>query len=297
MQRPSLTIFANFFIDNDERFKRMKDSFYSFKGSNPDQWVINIRGKFKLQAGEFLINQLSNNIHLSYLESKKGWHHDSKIISSKITSEYVFFWIEDHILINNTNNLNLCINEMKNNKVDQLWYTWYSKNVRSVFKIIRPKIKNSNITVYNLDKLSIQKIKKKIKRDFYIISCPSIMSKNFFIKTLSSDKPFLKRWPRHLPFDFEKKSNDFVVKNIRHALPNKELFASIDDDHGEPGYSLISRGLYPNRISRQEIKIMEFGSKNQLKEKIKKLIPKKIKLILAAPKNLFNRILYTLNIL
>ena len=70
-----------------------------------------------------------------------------------------------------------------------------------------------------------------------------------------SNKPLLKRWPRHLPFDFEKKSNDKAVKSIMHALSNQELFASIDDDHGEPGYSLISRNLYPNRISRVKLKI------------------------------------------
>lgn len=297
MHKTNLTIFANFFIDNEERCQRMKDSFCSFKDLNPKEWVINIRGKLKLQAGEFFIKELSDNLQLSYLESKKGWHHDTKKIVSKISSEYVFFWIEDHILINNKNNLNLCINEMKNNNVDQLWYSWHNKNTRNKFQIIRPEIKDSNITVYNLDKASIQKIKKKIKSDFYIISCLSIMSKNFFIKILSSKKPFLKRWPRHLPFDFEKKSNDFVVPIIRHALPNQELFAAIDDDHGEPGYSLISRGLYPNRVSREEIKSMEFGSKTHLKEKLIKLIPKKIKPIFATPKNLLNRILYTLNIL
>ena len=78
MRTENISIFANFFIDNEERFQRMKDSFYSFNNLNPKEWVINIRGKFKLRAGEFLSEELNNNLHLSYLESKKGWYHDSK---------------------------------------------------------------------------------------------------------------------------------------------------------------------------------------------------------------------------
>ena len=297
MQRPNLAIFANFFIDNEERFMRLKDSFYSFKNSNPDQWVINIRGRFKSLAGDFLKKELGNNLELSFLQSKNGWQYDSLKISNKINCLYVFFWIEDHIFLKDPKILNSCIKEMHALNVDQLWYSWFKKNTRSMFSIIEPETIEKHITVTKLDLESIIKIKKNLKRNFYLISCPSIMSKNFFIKVLSSKKPFLKRWPRHLPFDFEKKSNDFVAPIIRHALPNQELFAAIDDDHGEPGYSLISRGLYPNRVSREEIKSMEFGSKTHLKEKLIKLIPKKIKPIFATPKNLLNRILYTLNIL
>ena len=82
-----------------------------------------------------------------------------------------------------------------------------------------------------------------------------------------------------------------------HALSNQELFASIDDDHGEPGYSLISRNLYPNRISRSEIKNLEFVSNSLLKNKLNRIIPKKIKPFFAAPKKFLKRVLYTLNII
>ncbi len=71
-------------------------------------------------------------------------------------------------------------------------------------------------------------------------------------------RPYLRRWPIHLPFDFEKLSKDEVAEVIFTALPEKELFAAIDDDHGQVNYSLISRGLYPNRLSREELKRLEF---------------------------------------
>ena len=66
MKKVSLAIFfANFFINNEERLQRMK-VFYSFKDINSNEWIINIRGKFKHKAGEFLKNELGNNLRLLF---------------------------------------------------------------------------------------------------------------------------------------------------------------------------------------------------------------------------------------
>ena len=43
----TLAVFANFRIDSNERLKRMKDSYFSFENSRINQWIINIRGKYK----------------------------------------------------------------------------------------------------------------------------------------------------------------------------------------------------------------------------------------------------------
>ena len=58
IEKPSLAIFTNFLIDNDERLQRMKDSFYSFKDIKAKEWVINIRGSLKHKAGNFLRKEL-----------------------------------------------------------------------------------------------------------------------------------------------------------------------------------------------------------------------------------------------
>ena len=41
------TVFANFFIDTEERFLRLKDSFFSFSSADIHEWIINIRGEYK----------------------------------------------------------------------------------------------------------------------------------------------------------------------------------------------------------------------------------------------------------
>ena len=54
VKTPTLTIFANFRINNEERYQRMKNSFMSFKDINAQKWVINVRGSYKLKTILFL---------------------------------------------------------------------------------------------------------------------------------------------------------------------------------------------------------------------------------------------------
>jgi hypothetical protein len=292
---PSLCIFGNFFIDNNERFQRMKDSFYSFRNICPDQWVINIRGRLKSQAGNFLKKELGDKIAIFNLHSRQGWFYDTKIIISHIRTNYVFIWVEDHILISGLDNLRNCILEMAKYEVDQLWYSFFTDELIANFSIIPAHKKGKYITVIKLDNNSCYKIRKLKKKDFYTISMVSIMCRHYFIKVVNSPKPYLKRWSRNLPFDFEKKSTDRAFPVIWHAYPNNELFVSIDDDLGEEGYSLISRRIYKSVISRETLKQMEY-SNSELKNKIKNIIPKKILLLLSKIIFFLRRIIYTINI-
>tara|TARA_B100000787_G_scaffold166711_1_gene152341 strand:+ start:251 stop:1153 length:903 start_codon:yes stop_codon:yes gene_type:complete len=296
MTQPSLAIFSNFFIDNEERLQRMKDSFFSFKDINPKEWVINIRGSLKLEAGNFLKKELGENLNLFYLQSKQGWMYDSLIISKKINSDYVFYWIEDNILISSPIDLKNCIMEMKEFDVEHFLYTFFLDEKRNNFDLIEPYKLGKYIKVYKLDLKNCSKI-RKLAGEFYTVSSPSIMQKDFFIKILLSPKPYLKRWHRNLPFDFEKVSNDNIFPVVWYSLPNKEQFVVIDDNASQPGYSLISRGLYPNRISRYNMKILEFGHLYKISEKIKKLIPIKIRPFFLWPFKFLRSLFYTLNFL
>ena len=304
MTQPTLAIFANFLIDNEERLQRMKDSFHSFKEVDPYQWLINIRGRFKRQATLFLQEELGEKLNLFNLQSRQGWIHDSKIIAKNIKSDYVFCWAEDHILVATPLYFKNCIIEMNKFNADQLWYSFYDSS-KNQFSIIEPHKLGNYITLNKLVYDLSEKTRiNNIDNDSYIVSLLSIMSKSFFTKILMSPKPYLKRYPKHTPFDFEKKSKDKVSDIIFHSLPNQELFASIDDDKGL-GSSLISRGLYPKRhgkekniylITKESINILENSFSMSWKQKIEKKISKDIKLIILYPLVLLKRILYTLNL-
>ena len=297
--KPSLTIFANFNIDNEVRLQRMVDSFNSFKNIKPDKWVINIRGSKKFQAGQFLKKELRKKLILFYLHTRFGWFHDSKKMIKHINSDYVLIWIEDHVLIADPFYLSSCIAEMKKFNVDQLLHSFFTKRTRQIFAVLPPHKTGEYITMTKIDNNSSKKIHDKLKiPNFYIVSLLSIMSKDFFIKIICSSKPYLKRFPRKLPFDFEKISTDKVCPVINHALPNKELFVSIDDDIGENGYSLMSRGVYKSPTSRDYLKKLEYpvSKKHIIKLYIYNIIPKNYILFVERILSYLKRAIYTINV-
>jgi len=260
MSKPTLTIFANFRINNEERYQRMKDSFDSFKDINAQKWVINVRGSYKLKTILFLRENLGEKLYPHLIESGKGWFYDTKSMLHQIDTDFVFFWIEDHINMTDIKKYDNILLEMKKNEVDNLLYSWWHDGTRKILKYINGKQTN-NLNIYDMSLDNVHKIEKNIRRPFYIVSAVSISSLKFFSKIINTDHPKLKRWPKKTPFDFEKKSTDTKFLPFNFALPKCELFASIDDDNGAKGYSLINRRQYHNRLSREQIKSNEYGKK------------------------------------
>jgi hypothetical protein len=283
-----ICIFANFFIDNDERFKRMQDSFASFKDLNPTEWRINVRGRFKQQTSYFLKSEINQRLKLSQLDSKKGWLYDSLQIMNGCDSNYILFWVEDHICLVEPETLHKVCQEMEHLGADQCLYSFLHKKHTEIFQVVSPVKSGSLIDIWTIDKNFNLAVRQSLKRDFYVTSAVTITKINTFLKILRSNRPIFRRWPIDLPFDFEKKYSDRVINNFRYAIPKLELFASIDDDHGAEGYCLISRGHYPNNISRSELKRIEFRP-NSMLENISQNVPKvKILFLNSITLNLIN---------
>ena len=124
MPNVSLTIFANFKIDNEERYLRMKDSFISFKDIPAERWVINIRGSYKRDTFDFLKGHLGEKLFHYDLQSSNGWFHDTRVMLKDINSDYVFFWIEDHINMADVTIYDNILKDLCENKVDHFIYSW-----------------------------------------------------------------------------------------------------------------------------------------------------------------------------
>ena len=252
------SVFANFKIDTDRRFKALKISFNSINDKKIDNWVINIRGKYTKQTKKFLLKNCKSKIDIFNIETSKGWMHDSKKILKYIKSNYVLFWIEDHICLKNKRKyLFECVKDLKKNNIDQMLYSfWHNKNYLQGLENTNKK-KTKNITFYNLNEKNLEKIqnnriKLKLKPIGFIINVTSIFKKELFEKLIKIRKPWKRRYNKLLPFDFEKRIQDKFWLPISQAIPNKEIFASLDDDHGEKGYSLMSRKLYKNFFIRKK---------------------------------------------
>ena len=188
-----------------------------------------------------------------------------------IQSEYVLFWIEDHICMCGADRLVSIVNDMANSNIEYIGYSWFGLGeFLKEFENIHLKDRNTIFEI-NYDKsnnvLRQQNAMRIIDGYSYIISVCGIFSREFFVRLLKSNRPFLRRWPKETPFDFEKRWDDQYVLPIRYGIPKFEIFAAIDDDNKHPGSSLFSRGLYPKRVSRSELLAMRQGG--SLKKRFK----------------------------
>lgn len=276
MNKNFVTVFANFRIDSEERFNRMCDSFASYKDCNIKEWVINVRGSYRGRVIKYLNSQIDSSLLAIFnLESKQGWFFDSKIMSESINGDYVFFWIEDHILIGGQDQLNLTFSDLKNHNIDYLEYSWYGDGLSiQTFKGLNMR-EASSLFYINYNKHSherrLKNCKELIGRPIYIISGVAIFSKSLFLKLINARDPFFRRWSKYTPFDFEKRWDDTHWLPFVQGVPKTELFASIDDDNLYTGASLISRDLYPNRASRIEInRVDEFAFLKNLRIQLRR---------------------------
>ncbi|TSA55950.1 MAG: hypothetical protein D4R39_05025, partial [Methylophilaceae bacterium] len=189
----------------------------------------------------------------------EGWFHDTRQMLHEINSEYVFFWIEDHICLSGASVFNGHVKEMHEADADYLMYSQFHSGAALVsLEFIEIQVTENLIIVdYTVDahKRRLEHIKELgIDPPTFIISVLSILKIGLFRLLIRKNDPFFKRWPKNLPFDFEKTPNDTHWLPLRYAFCRNEFFASVDDDQECPANpSLISRGLYENRTSRSDL--------------------------------------------
>ena len=246
--QPNLTIFANFYIDNEERLLRMKDSLQSMKQIIVDRYVVNVRGRYSDHAIEYL-KQNIQSLSIFAMESSAGWFHDTSMLLPMIRTPYVLIWIEDHICMA-PEGINEIVNRMAECNADLLTYSFW-QNGKFLQRYSEVDQVDAGVITWfdHTVEVNFRFINKS-----YVISYASIIKKELFDK-LITDGGSEQRWSKMTPFDFEKEPTDTKWLPLRRANPKGELFASIDDDHGEIGSSLQGRGLYPKRTNRQSYAI------------------------------------------
>ena len=254
----SITIFGNIFINDKLKLEMLKISFSSFNNSKIEKWVLNIRGKFKSETKDFLMKNIKQKKIFFELESDKGWFYDSRLMSKEINSEYVFNWIEDHVNLQNSEFFNSIINELKEIDGEYLMYSefFFGEQLESYKKL--KTFETNNLVYLNYDLNThhqrineidyskpindkANRVRNKLAASKYIISMPSILKTNLFKKILKNKDLIFKRWPINTPFDFEKRPDDISWLPLKVACVKEEFFATIDDNHGFRGYSLIER--------------------------------------------------------
>ncbi|MBN2164489.1 MAG: hypothetical protein JXR25_04930 [Pontiellaceae bacterium] len=250
MNASGLTVFANFFIDTDERLLRMIDSFQSFQGVRPEKWVINIRGRHRKKAAWFLEMHVDEPLHLSFKESKEGWFFDTTELLDEIPTDYVLCWVEDHICVASPEYMNNVIHDMRRHNADMMCYSFHSVLMKRYAVV---EMQEGGSILHFANDTENHALIAQNEPLYYFIIYPSIMKTELFRKVvLNPCSRKERRWSTATPFDFEKNiHNGLDWLPVNTCISKDELFAAIDDDRKGIYRSLQSRGLYPIREERQ----------------------------------------------
>jgi hypothetical protein len=244
----NLTIFANFFIDTEERFIRMQDSLQSMRGIKANCFVVNVRGLYALQTINYLKNHIES-LHIFSIESQLGWFYDTSKITYLVQTPYILLWIEDHICLA-PEGVNSVVTDMVKTEAEILTYTFWQGGKFLQRYCSLDQTDAGSVTWFEHTLRNDHLVQKSKVGESYLISYASIISKNLLNKIIS-DGGTDQGWSIMTPYNFEKPPEDIRWLPLRRANPKIELFASIDDDHGENGSCLQARGLYPKRNKRQ----------------------------------------------
>jgi len=235
----------------------MKDSFSSFNQASIDKWIINARGPLADEALQFLRDNVGERLVEYRIETDFGWFHDTRLMLDAIETDYVLYWIEDQICLCGPDFLNEVVSEMKILNVDYMGYSWFGLGsyIAEFCGLFQKSLNCISVVEYDMQahKSRIKNSAKLIGIKAAIISLPGIFSKTLFAQLVQDRKFFLRRWPKETPFDFERLWNDTSVLPLKYGVPKFEIFCTIDDDNQVPGSSLVSRGLYTERQSREDL--------------------------------------------
>lgn len=257
MSPVNISLFANFRIDSNERLQRMQDSLVSISGVNFLNYVINIRGSYRYEARNFIEHLVTDRLIISTEEDPRGWMDQSLDLSEKLSADRVFIWVEDHIFMSSPKIFLETIEEAFNAGADCLYYSFLTPAITSQYSDLEIYEDRLHSKIFTVSRASIKKNLPWIKSKFiYTSSLVSVVTKNRFVHRLYDFKYELLRWPHETPFNFERIWAFERLNKVIIAIPKNELFVSIDDDL-DVNYSLISRGLYANRIDRDQLRIDE----------------------------------------
>jgi len=247
----SFCVFSNMRINNKYRLERAKNSFFSFCDADISTFIINIRGDYKKEFGDFLFENLGNKLQLTYYESEEGWFSDTQLMIDGIDTKYLFYWCEDNICLIKSWILNCLVQEMDDMNAEHLMYTIYENGAYYRRYNGVPREEGKNIAVINYD----EKARKIMEKTAYgrtslygyapfIISLPSFFTTELFKRLILSDDEIPPKL-KYSSFFVEKDSSLSQWMPMRTAICDMEIFGVIDDNRSTPGTSLIARGLYP----------------------------------------------------
>jgi hypothetical protein len=158
---------------------------------------------------------------------------------------------EDHLLQMRPDQFGELLDQVIEHEIDYLPLSFYPQYEFFVNEI-ESKCRVSTLSIlryWRLDSASIRSIDRSLRN--YPLNLIGVYTRDLLTRLLIKERPYYKKYSIEAPFNFERSPSETWFLPLNWGFPNSEVFACIDDDHGIPGYSLVSRGIQSEVSKRQ----------------------------------------------
>ena len=243
----SITFLYNVRLNQEHRMHRFVSSLNQINDLNDFTVSARVRGSFAEEVFPIIENRVDT---LYRNDTVKSWRLN--LLQQVLDSQSGFFVLlhEDHALACDKNLLVETLCEFTELNLDFMpisFFPQYSKFEKLVLESGVSFTSAQNLRYLHINRNIAKRVSNK---NHYLLNLIGIYKRDLLIRILASNRPFIKYFSGDSPFDVEQRPTQKWFLPINWALPNKELFACIDDDHGVQGYSLISRGGHVSDAER-----------------------------------------------
>ena len=244
-----ITILLNVRIADESKFMRLKALLDTFESKEIFRIVLRVRGNFRGQ-NEWIRMFSGRNIHFFFESTYKDWKLDLLEQMNVYNSNFYLLLQEDHLLVCSEESLLNLVEEFQQLKLDFMPLSFFPHGLPFTnFLDETETIKYSGnfLRSWKLSKNLVKRTPSFAR--IYPVSLVGIISKYLLATILISERPLIKSYSSQTPFNFEQPPKACWYLPIWWGYPRFEIFGCVDVDHGIPGYSLISRGLYFDSVS------------------------------------------------
>lgn len=210
-----ITAICNIFINSEIKLNLFKETFPLVYPVS-DNWLINIRGKFKNEIINFIKNQKKSKENCIFFENlyDNNWAKSTKEMLKQSKYKYVYIFLEDHFLLKKIHHFKNVIRDMINSKIEYFSYSFF--NIGLSVKSADGLAPDYSKYFYSflLDQKKIKFLKKNNKH-FYPYALTSICTKKYFNKLLEIENKILIKVPFLL---------QVIMENIFFFYPKNRIF-------------------------------------------------------------------------
>lgn len=191
-----ITGICNIYLDSQKKLELFKETFprvYSVS----DNWLVNIRGKNRKEATEFIIESFAdadtNCIFYTNLD-EHNWASATSTMLLGSRQEFIYVYLEDHFLLKPITHFQNVIQNMKDCQIDYFQYSFFNiglslHNTEALYPDY-----SEYFYYFKVDRKNVEFLKKN-NRHFYPYSLAGICTKEYFKKLLTIEKKRLVRVP------------------------------------------------------------------------------------------------------